>query len=295
MEIIADSILILVLASILWLSFDFHLKKVKFLVFNILIYISSYFLIPLSVLVLDVIIPYAYILYIWILIFYFSLSIVKPKRVKLISVSLGILVGSFILLNVPNMRHQFNPATSNWRYNIDIDPIQEYSINAHTNLDSLLQLVKSEITCRRKISKWKHQVKYESDRDTILQLEHLETFSKKDSKVEMFGYVKFKLPNDSSHFKDLFEGSKGVLCLFSEKNQPKRIMTYLEYSTDKEHLIPSDFNDLKFQVLRALLADFEFYNDFLFLKWKNEFFWENILEKDRFGIKKISELKTRCS
>lgn len=295
MEIITDSILILAFASIVWLMVDSNIKKVKFLGINLLIFLSSYFLIPLSVFVLDVFIPYAYIIYIWILIFYFLLSIIKPKKLKIISISLGILAGSFILSSVANMRSQFNPATSNWRYDIDIEPIQQNSVKQHLNSDSLLLIVKSEITCRRNISRWKNRVKYESDRDTIMQFQHLETYSKNDSQIELFGYVKFKLPNDSSQFRDLYEGSKGVLCVFSEENQPKRIMTYLEYSTDEPFLKPSDYNDLKSEVLKTILADFEFYNDFLFIIWKNENFWKNILDESRYGIKNINELKTNCS
>lgn len=288
-EIITDSILILVFASIVWLMVDFNMKKVKFIGINILIFLASYFIIPLSVFVVDVIIPYAYIVYIWILIFYFLLSVIKPKKLKLISISLGILTSSFILLSVKNMRSQFNPATSNWRYDIDIDPIQENSVDQHLNPDSLLSIVKFEITCRRKISRWKNQIKYESDRDTILQFEHIDTYSKHDSQIELFGYVKFKLPNDSSQFRELYEGSKGVICVFSKKNQPKRLMTYLEYSIDESFLKPSDYNDLKAEVLKTILADFEFYNDFLFINWKNENFWGNLFEKEKYGVKNINE------
>lgn len=283
MDLIYDSLIILAPIWILWLYKNYSRKRTIFFGVNVAFFLFSPILLLLALFIVEEVVHYLVLIYIWSLISYFLVSMLLKKYVVFNSVILGLTLNALILYSLPS-----KPGVgyfyywSYWRQNsyaLDINAFKKYQVKAAVDTQKMLELVKCEINNNDRIDMWKFNVNYKSDRDTLISFEHLNSFGKGNCQVDFFEFTSYRVPSESSQFKALFDKKTEVFGIISIEGKPAR---YLE-----------GFGGMK-ELIQALMVDFDFYNDFLTFRWENGNFWENVATDYSDNAKNIEKL-AKCT
>jgi hypothetical protein len=97
--------------------------------------------------------------------------------------------------------------------------------------------------------------------------------------LDFFEFTSFRVPSESSQFKELFDKEIRTFAIISDSGKPKRFIEV--YGGVKE-------------IIQELMVDFDFYNDYLIFRWENKKFWDNVAHSYSDNIKNIEKLK-QCS
>src|SRR5574343_191944 len=122
-----------------------------------------------------------------------------------------------------------------------------------------------------KYDRIKKNLRYHSIDDTIVQFKSWKSYKFENVGLDIYEYVSYRLPSSKSEFKDLFEKETKSIAIVTDKGIPKRFIKDID--------------------LQSLMADCDYYNDFLIFKWENTRFWNNLLKHYSSGILDIERLK----
>ena len=281
MDIIYDSLIILGPLWIWWLIKNYSKKHLTIFFIHVFFFFLSPVILLLSTFVCDVIFHYIVLIYVWLLISYFSVSLLLKKHIKITSVLLGVVLNSIIISSIPNKHGQFYH-WSYWRetpYDLDINIFDQYKVHKSANVDEIYTLVACEIKNKNNIDKWRFKVHYLSDHDTIINFRQVASYGYRNYKLDFFSYNTYRVPSDSSEYKKLFDKEIKTCGIISVSGKAKRFI--------------EDFGGVNEQ-LQQLMVDFDFYHDFLIFKWENSAFWKNMASSNSYNTKSIKLLK-KCN
>ena len=281
MDLIYDSLIILAPIWILWLIKNYSRKNGIFFIVNVVFFIFSPVILMLALYTIEVIFHYLVLVYIWSLISYFSVSMLFKKHIILTSIIIGLTLNSIIIYSIPNKQGQFY-YWSYWRdnsYALDIKIFDKYQIKADVDIKKIYDLVECEIKNKNQIDKWKFNVNYKSVRDTIVDFKHIDSYMQGNCRLDFFEFTSFRVPSESSQFKELFDKEIRTFAIISVSGKPKRFIEV--YGGMKE-------------IIQELMVDFDFYNDYLIFKWENKNFWGNVANSYSDDVITIDDLR-KCS
>jgi hypothetical protein len=281
MDLIFDSLIILSPIWIIWLIKNYSRKNGIFFIINVVFFLFSPVILMLSLYIFEEVFHYAVLVYIWSLISYFSVSILLKKYVILTSIIVGLAFNSIIIYSIPHKQGQFY-YWSYWRhhsYLLDVKVFDKYQINTHVDIKKIYELVECEIRNNERIDKWKFKVNYISDRDTILNFKHLKSYTKENCSLDFFEFTNYRVPSDSSQYKELFDEEIRTFGIISVSGQPKKFI---------------EVNGGMKEIIQELMVNFDFYNDYLIFKWENKNFWGNVANSYSDDVITIDDLR-KCS
>jgi hypothetical protein len=281
MDLIYDSLIILAPIWIFWLIKNYNRKRGIFFIANVVFFILSPVILMFALYIFNEIFHYLVLVYIWSLFSYFSVSLLFKKRIILTSVIIGLTLNSIIIISIPNKQGRFY-YWSYWRgnsYSLDIKIFDKYQIKTDVDTKKIYDLVKCEIKNKNPIDKWKFNVNYKSDHDSIVDFKHIDSYKHENCRLDFFEFTSFRVPSESSQFKELFDKEIRTFAIISDSGKPKRFIEV--YGGVKE-------------IIQELMVDFDFYNDYLIFRWENKKFWDNVAHSYSDNIKNIEKLK-QCS
>lgn len=260
MDLIYDSLLILAPLWLIWLYKNYNRKSGIFFLSNAVFFIFSPAILWLSLYIFEQVIAYTVFIYIWVLISFFSVSLLLKNKVILTSLIVSTTLISILIYSIPHKEGQFYH-WSYWRnnaYTLDINAFDKYETKTHFIGQKIYKLVECKLKKNNSIDKWKFNVHYQSDRDTILDFKYLKSYSKESYMLDFYQFTTYRIPSETSQFKGLFDKEKRTLVLISVAGKPKKFME------DKEGIRG---------ILQELMVNFNFYNDYLTFRWENKKFW----------------------
>ncbi|MFM2041009.1 MAG: hypothetical protein RLZZ493_1598 [Bacteroidota bacterium] len=281
MDIIYDSLIILAPIWILWLFKNYSRQNAIFFIINVVFFIFSPVILLLALYTIGVVFHYLVLIYIWYLFSYFSVSMLLKKHVVLTSVTIGLAFNSIIIYSIPNKQGQFY-YWSYWSdnsYKLNIKTFDKYQIQTDVDTKKIYELVECEIKNKNRIDKWKFKVNYKSDRDTIIDFKHINSYKQKNCRLDFFEFTSFRVPSESSQYKELFDKEIRTFAIISVSGKPERFI--------------EGYGGMK-EIIQELMVDFDYYNDYLTFRWENRNFWNNVANSYSDEIKKIEKLK-KCS
>lgn len=273
MDLIYDSLIILAPLWILWLVKNYNRKRVIFFFVNVVFFLFSPILLVLLLFIIEDYFHYLLLIYIWFLISYFSVSLIFKKKRLVVSIALACLFNTIILSSIWNIQGQFY-YWSYWRHNyflLNEHVVDKYACAPKDNSEEIYSLVKCEIKTSYKYDRVKNNLRYHSIDDTIVQFKSWKSYKFENVGLDIYEYVSYRLPSTKSEFKDLFEKETKSIAIVTDKGIPKRFIKDMD--------------------LQSIMADCDYYYDFLIFKWENTRFWNNLLKRYSSGIRDIERLK----
>ncbi len=144
--------------------------------------------------------------------------------------------------------------------------------NSKVIIPNLKELVKCELVYQWRKAYRKKNRYLSSDRDTITKINCNTSYRYKGTQIDKYDAVVYAVPNAKSE----------IGYLFNKRIKPFWIVSVIGK--------PVRFIDQNFEDCRSLMANYEFYLDFLVFKWENEDFWKG-LSAAKNGSKSIYKLE----
>jgi hypothetical protein len=102
---------------------------------------------------------------------------------------------------------------------------------------------------------------------------------KENCSLDFFEFTNYRVPSDSSQYKELFHEEIRTIGIISVSGKPKKFI---------------EVNGGMKEIIQELMVNFDFYNDYLIFKWENKNFWNNVANSYSDDVITIEDLK-KCS